>query len=45
MRRAVHKETKAIVAIKTYEKKSLKEIEAQNAVHSEINTLSEMWHP
>lgn len=28
VRRAVHKETKAIVAIKTYEKKSLKEIEA-----------------
>ncbi len=28
VRRAVHKDTKAIVAIKTYEKKSLKEIEA-----------------
>ena len=45
VRRAVHKDTKALVAIKTYEKKNLKETEAQNAVHSEINTLSDMWHP
>ena len=31
MRRAVHKDTKAIVAIKAYEKKSLKEIDALGA--------------
>lgn len=45
MRRAVHKETKAILAIKTYEKKNLKDPEAQTAVQSEINSLSELWHP
>ena len=45
MRRAIHIDTKAIIALKTYEKKNLKLNEAKNAVHSEINTLSELHHP
>lgn len=46
MRRAVHKETKATIALKTYEKKNLMVKEASNAVHSEINTLSDLQaHP
>ena len=45
MRRAVHKETKALIALKTYEKKNLRQEDAQNAVHNEINTLSDLFHP
>lgn len=46
MRRAVHRETKATIALKTYEKKNLMVKEAANAVHSEINTLSDLQdHP
>jgi serine/threonine protein kinase len=45
VRRAVHKDTKAVVALKTYEKKNLKQEDAQNAVHNEINTLSDLSHP
>lgn len=45
VRRAVHKESKHVIAIKTYEKKNLCEKEAQMAVHREINTLSDLWHP
>ena len=43
--RAQHKQTKHLVAIKTYEKKNLMEKEAQMAVHREINTLSGISHP
>jgi serine/threonine protein kinase len=45
VRRAVHKESKAVIALKTYEKKNLKLDEAQQAVHNEITTLSQMNHP
>jgi len=45
VKRAQHKETKYTIAIKTYEKKNLNDKETQMAVHREINTLSEMWHP
>ena len=45
VRRVTHKETKAIIALKTYEKKNLKQDEAQQAVHNEITTLSQMHHP
>ena len=34
-----------MIAIKTYEKKNLTDKDAQMAVHNEINTLSELWHP
>jgi len=37
--------TKHIVAIKTYDKKNLQDKETQMAVHREINTLSDLWHP
>jgi hypothetical protein len=40
VRRVTHKETKAVIALKTYEKKNLKQDEAQQAVHNEITTLS-----
>jgi serine/threonine protein kinase len=33
------------VAIKTYEKKNLNDKEAAEAVHREINTLSDLYHP
>ena len=45
VRRAVHKETKHVIAIKTYDKKNLQDHETQSAVHNEINTLSDLWHP
>lgn len=45
MRRATHRDTKATIALKTYDKKNLKLDEAQQAVHSEISTLSELHHP
>jgi len=45
VRRAVHKQTKHVIAIKTYEKKNLQDKETQMAVHREINTLSDLWHP
>ena len=44
MRRAQHKESKHVIALKTYDKKNLVEKEPQMAVHREINTLSDMWH-
>ena len=34
-----------MIALKTYEKKNLKLAEARNAVHNEIDTLSQMFHP
>jgi calcium-dependent protein kinase len=46
VRRAQHKETKAWVALKTYEKKYLMNPKAADAVQSEINTLSDLQnHP
>jgi len=45
VKRAVHNTTKYTVAIKTYEKKNLNEKEAAEAVHREINTLSDLYHP
>ena len=44
VRRAQHKESKHVIALKTYDKKNLVEKEPQMAVHREINTLSDMWH-
>jgi serine/threonine protein kinase len=34
-----------VIALKTYDKKNLKQEEAQQSVHNEISTLSEMSHP
>ena len=34
-----------MLAIKTYDKKNLTDVSAQNAVHNEISTLSDLWHP
>ena len=34
-----------MIAIKTYEKKNLTDKDAQRAVHNEINSLSDLWHP
>lgn len=45
VRRATHRESKHVIAIKTYEKKNLMDKETQVAVHREINTLSDLWHP
>lgn len=45
VRRCVHKESGALIALKTYEKKNLMKPEAANAVHSEINNLAELDHP
>ena len=45
VRRSVHKESLALVAIKTYDKRNLVKPEAQNAVHSEINNLAGFKHP
>lgn len=45
VRRATHKQTKHVIAIKTYDKKNLQDKETQMAVHREINTLSDLWHP
>lgn len=45
MRRVTHKETKAVLALKTYEKKNLKQLEAQQAVQSEIHILADLHHP
>ena len=45
VRRAVHKVTKHVIAIKTYDKKNLQDRETQMAVQREINTLSDLWHP
>ena len=45
VRRAVHKTSKYTIAIKTYDKKNLQDKETQMAVHREINTLSDLWHP
>jgi serine/threonine protein kinase len=33
-----------VVALKTYDKKNLKNEQAQNAVQSEITTLSDLYH-
>lgn len=45
MRRVVHRDSKATIALKTYDKRNLKQSEAQQAVHNEITTLSELRHP
>lgn len=45
MRRTVHRDTKATIALKTYDKRNLTHHEAQQAVHNEITTLSELRHP
>ena len=45
VRRAQHKETKHIIAIKTYDKKNLMTEASANAVRREIETLSDLWHP
>merc|ERR1712166_877548 len=45
VKRAIHNTTKYTVAIKTYEKKNLNDKEAAEAVHREINTLSDLYHP
>lgn len=45
VKRAVHQQTKYTTAIKTYEKKNLNDKEAAEAVHREINTLSDLYHP
>ena len=45
MRKAIHKESQALLALKTYEKKNLTNKEAANAVHNEINTLAGLTHP
>ncbi len=46
MKRAVHKESSFTVAIKTYDKRHLvKDTNAQEALHKEILTLSQMDHP
>lgn len=45
MRRSVHKDSLALVAIKTYDKRNLVKTEAQNAVRSEINNLAGLEHP
>jgi len=42
----VHKESSFTVALKTYDKKHLvKDVNAQEALHKEIQTLSQMDHP
>jgi serine/threonine protein kinase len=45
VKRAVHERTRYTVALKTYEKKNLTDKEAADAVHREINTLSDLYHP
>jgi serine/threonine protein kinase len=45
VKRSVHNQTRYTVAIKTYEKKNLTDKEAAEAVHREINTLSDLYHP
>ena len=45
VRRAQHKDTKHVIAIKTYDKKNLMTEAAANAVHREIETLTDLWHP
>lgn len=45
VKRAIHASTKYTTAIKTYEKKNLSDKEAAEAVHREINTLSDLYHP
>jgi MAP/microtubule affinity-regulating kinase len=46
VKRAVHKESSFTVAIKTYEKKHLaKDTNAQESLHKEILTLSQLDHP
>ena len=34
-----------MIAIKTYDKKNLMTDASANAVHREIETLSDLWHP
>jgi serine/threonine protein kinase len=41
----VHKQTNAQIALKTYDKRNLKLIEAKEAVTSEIETLAKLKHP
>eukprot|EP00347_Sterkiella_histriomuscorum_P006749 403351578 len=45
VKRAVHKESSLTLAIKTYDKKSLSDKHAQDALHSEIKILSQLEHP
>jgi MAP/microtubule affinity-regulating kinase len=45
VKRAVHKDSQYTVAIKTYEKKTLTDNAAKNAIHNEINILSKLSHP
>jgi serine/threonine protein kinase len=44
VRRVIHKESQAVLALKTYDKKTLCKQEAKEAVHSEINILSAINH-
>lgn len=45
MRKAVHKDTQALLALKTYEKKYLTNSQAANAVKCEIDNLAGLEHP
>ena len=45
VKRAVHKTSSFICAIKTYDKKGLKDTNAQEALHKEIQNLSQLDHP
>ena len=45
VRRSIHKESQAVLALKTYEKKNLMKAEPRQAVHNEINNLSDLRHP
>ena len=40
VRRCTHKESQAVLALKTYEKKNLVKPEARDGVHAEIQILS-----